>query len=278
MIDVKKLLFVLFCFVVLTVVFLVIVLIINKDSGRGALQVTSIPKSKVYLNGGYIGETPICRCQLPQMLPIGEYTIRLVPQGSGMSEFDQRVQISSGVLSVIDRTFGSGSSGEGSVITLDPISDQNDAQLLIISFPDKANVFLDNNQAGTTPLLLKNLTPSDHEIKVSKDGFSDKIIKIRTVDGFSLETQVFLSINNPQNTIAVSASPSVTLQLSQVEILPTPTGFLRVRAAASIDSAEVGQVNPGEVYALISQQTDWYEIKLSTGTLGWVSSQYASKK
>ena len=275
----KKLLFILFCFIVLTVVFLVIVLVISKDSGRGALQLTSIPKSKAYLNNAYIGETPICRCQLSQMLPIGEYSIKLVPNVSGISEFDQTIQINSGVLSVIDRTFGQGLSGEASVITLDSISDQTNAQLLVISFPDKSNVFLDNNQVGTTPLLLNNLTPSDHEIKVSKDGFRDKIVKIRTVDGFRLETQVFLAINDSQNIASQAAStPPTTLKPVQVQILPTPTGFLRVRLSASLNSSEVGRVNPGEIYDLISQQGNWYEIKLTSGVLGWVSSQYATKK
>lgn len=272
----KKLLFILICFVILTIVFLFIVLFLNRDQGKGALQITSIPKSRVYLDGDFIGETPLCKCQPQQMLPIGEYDIKIVPEQEGLPSFEQRVTISSAVLSVIDRTFGPGSSSSGSVITLSAIPQDQGSQILVISFPDKAKILLDNNEVGVTPFLIKNITASDHEIKLTKEGFLDKTVKIRTVPGFRLETDIFMGINNSSDSSPQPfANPAKAN--SQVKILTTPTGFLRVRSSASSSSSEVGRVNPGEKYDLINTQGDWYQIKLSDGTLGWISSQYAQK-
>lgn len=248
----------------------------NRDSGKGALQITSIPKSKVYLDGDFIGETPLCKCQPQQMLPVGQYEIKIVPEEDGLSTFEQRVQINSAVLTVVDRTFGVGSVSNGSIITLTTIPDKNDAQIMVISFPDKANIFLDNNSIGMTPLLLKNLTPSDHEIKLTKDGYLDKVVKIRAVSGFRLETDIYIGINDSSSP-SLGSSSSANIKTQQVEILPTPTGFLRVRLEANLSSLEVGKVIPGERYDLILQQGDWYQIKLGSGKLGWVSSQYVNK-
>lgn len=272
----KKLLFLLFSLVILTIVFLVIVLVINRDSGRGALQVTSVPKSKVYLDGDYIGDTPLCKCDLPQMLPVGEYSVKLVPVQGSYSPFEQQVKIGSSVLSVIDRTFDNGNSSSGDVITLETISDKSGVELLVVSFPSGSKVILDNNEMGVTPLLLKNITASDHEVKVSKKGYNDKVVKIRTVAGFRLEANIFMGLG--QVSPSVSASPSANINLPEVTINETPTGFLRVRSDSSVSSSEIGQVKPQEVYAVIAEKSGWYQIKLKTGLLGWISSQYATKK
>lgn len=273
----KKLVLVLLSLIVLTIVFLVIVLVLNKDSGKGALQVTSIPKSKVYLDGDYIGDTPLCKCELPQMLPIGQYLVKLISPATPSASFEQKIKINSAVLTVVDRTFSKGSQSSGSVITLNSVQDKNEVEIMVVSFPNKAKVFLDNSEAGTTPLILKNLTASDHEIKLIKDGYNDKIIKIRTVAGFQLEAVVFLGVKGSPQKPNIATS-SATLSAGKVEILETPTGFLRVRSEPSVNAEEIARVNPGEVFSLVSEQEDWYQIKLGNGELGWISSQYATKK
>ena len=52
---------------------------VKSHSQKGALQVTSSPASKVYLNGKFLGETPLCKCEATDMLTVAESTIRLVP-------------------------------------------------------------------------------------------------------------------------------------------------------------------------------------------------------
>ncbi len=278
----KKLLFILVPIFLAIIIFVVIFIFVNKNSGTGALQVTSAPVSKVYIDGKLIGQTPICKCQANDMISSGVHSLRLVPTQGNFDPFEEKITITSSVLTVVDRTFGPGASSQGSIISLSQIQDKKDAQLLIISFPDKSQVFLDSNPSGQTPLLLQNVTPSDHDIKLTKDGYKDKTIRIRTVAGYKLEALVYLGVN--LTTATASALPSATPSATQapqasvsITILNTPTGFLRVRNAPSLGGAEIGQVKPGEKYQLLNEQTGWYQIKLTNGTLGWVSSQYAQK-
>jgi len=258
-------------------------------SEKGALQVTSSPTSKVYLNDQYLGQTPLCKCQVNDMVAPGNYTIRLEPLDDSLQEFQEQITVSQGVLTVVDRKFGANGQSEGSIISLTPLDDKTKAQLLVVSFPQGASVSLDDQNIGTTPLLYDNPTESDHDLKVSKDGYNDKELRIRTPLGYKLTVAAYLSTNTaipttqsasvsatPTPSISPSVSPSPSPTAS-VTILSTPTGYLNVREGPSVSAAQVGQVTPGKTYTLISEQSDWYEIEISGGTTGWISSQYAKK-
>ncbi len=70
---------------------------------------------------------------------------------------------------------------------------------------------------------------------------------------------------------------TTALSGAQLQILDTPTGFLRVRANPSTSASEITQVKPGEKYSLLEEKASWYKIKVKEGTEGWVSGQYAKK-
>ena len=279
----KKVLFIFVPIFLAVAIFIVIFIVVNQNTSKGALQITSSPISKVYLDGKLIGQTPLCKCEANDMLKIGSHTVRLVPSQGDFEAFEEKITISPSVLTVIDRTFGPGASSQGSVISLSELADKKESELLVVSFPDKSQIFLDGNPSGISPLLLKNLTVSDHEIKLTKDGYKDKTLKIRTVSGYKLEALVFLGVNLAAATSSAlpSATPSATNtpQAASVNILilDTPTGFLRVRDAASLGGNEISRVLPGEKYQFINEQTGWYQIKLTNGKIGWISSQYGQK-
>jgi hypothetical protein len=282
----RKILFVLGLVAITIGVFILIVWLFNRDSSKGALQVTSNPRSKVYLDGKLIGVTPLCKCDAKQTISVGQHTIELIPETGNLLSFEDRITISPSVLTVVDRTFGEGAFSSGSIISLSPISDKNDAQLSVVTFPDKTNITLDNSESpsGMSPLLLKKLTESDHELKISKDGYVDKVLRIRALSGYRLEAIVTLAVlpDTSSGSAILPMSPTSTpipvIQTPKITILTTPTGFLRVREDASIVSVEIGRVNPGEKYELVDEVTGWYRIKLTDGKMGWVSSQYASKQ
>lgn len=269
---------------ILTILFLVLVLFLNRESGKGALQVTSKPDSQVFLDGKFVGKTPLCLCDLPQLLKVGDYSIRLVPTQSGFKEWEQKITIYQGALTVVDRTFDKNvSSATGSIITLSDIGDKNKSELLVISFPSGAEVVVDSNNKGTTPILIKDITASDHEIKILKDGYSEKVVKVKTIPGKRLQVSTDLGIRTDLTdqdatasaTLSVTPSPSAG---QKVVILDTPTGFLRVRTTASVSSAQIGTVNPGDKLDLVSEQDGWFEISLPDGKSGWISSDYAKKE
>ena len=64
----KKLLLILTPFVAVIVIFAGVLFFLSQNQGKGALQVTSAPVAKVYLNGKYLGQTPLCECELKDMI------------------------------------------------------------------------------------------------------------------------------------------------------------------------------------------------------------------
>ncbi len=281
----KALLILIPSFIFAAIVFLLVQSILLRGNDKGALQVTAAPQSKVYLNGKYLGQTPLCKCNTNDMIGTGDYTIRVVPNSGNYSEFQEKISISKSILTVVDRKFGAGAASEGSIITLEPLKNGNDRQLLITSIPDTVEVLLDNNSSGYSPLLIKNITDSDHELTLKKAGYADKKVRIRTPSGYKLIASVYLGVDDESGaqttpTPTKSASPSATPTpvKSKVTILQTPTGFLRVRASASVAAAAVGQVLPGQSFDLVTEADGWYQIKLTDGTVGWISSQYAQKQ
>lgn len=278
----KKTLFVIVLIILAIAIFVVIFILVNQNSSKGALQVTSFPISKVYLDGKFIGQSPLCKCEVNDMLRIGVHTVRLVPIEGNFDAFEEKITISPSVLTVVDRTFGQGATSQGSVISLSTLSDKKESEIVVVSFPDKAQIFLDSSPVGVSPFFTKGLTTSDHELKLTKAGYKDKTLRIRTVPGYKLEALVYLAVNlNSATSSAIpSSSPTPTqpaLQSVKILILNTPTGFLRVRDSASLSGKEIAQVKPGEKYDFLSEQTGWFEIKLSDGKTGFISSQYSQK-
>lgn len=274
---IRKLLLFFIPLLILSVLFLLIIIIINREGGRGALQVTSVPEAQVFLDGKLIGKSPLCLCELPQLIKTGEYELNLIPEDNEFKEYSQKINIYQGTLTVVDRTFDkSVTSSTGSLITLSDIGDGNKTELLVMSSPNNAQVILDSNAAGNTPLLLEDVTPSDHEIKILKDGYREKVIKVKTVAGKRLEAVVNLGVR-----MDLEAAPKATKSaavVTKVVILDTPTGFLRVRESDSLNSNQLTTVAPGEKFDLVSEKTGWYQIKLPDGQMGWISSEYGQKE
>lgn len=265
-------------------VFFTFAFFLNQSGGKGALQVTANPKSKVYLNGKLIGETPLCKCEAADMIAVGEYNIKVDPENPLFSPFEEKITISKSILTVVDRTFGKGVTSEGSIISLTPIDDAKSVQLLVLSFPENALVRVDSNASGATPLLLKDITESDHEVSIKKDGYREKIIRIKTIAGYKLTVVAYLGVSVGEQPVSptpsltsVTATPSAAPIANKVTILETPTGFLRVRDASSSAGVEIGRAKPGDSYEMVEENDEWYRITLPDGKTGWISKQYAEK-
>jgi uncharacterized protein YgiM (DUF1202 family) len=276
----RKLFFISLTILAAVLVFSVITFLFIQNKSKGALQVTSNPNSKVYLDGKYLGNTPFQTKDSKDMLPEGEYTIKLIPLFGKFSQYEQKFTISPKALTVIDKTFAEKGFDDASIINLSQITDKQNAQVSVITFPQGSQILLDNSLRGKSPILLNNITGVDHELKITKDGYIDKIVRIRPVLGFKLEALIYLGIN-PNVAASPSAVPGLsnptTSGIAKILILDTPTGFLRVRDQASLAGIEMGQVKPGETYQLLSEQNGWYQIKFNNKE-GWINSQYAKKQ
>lgn len=271
----KKVLMWLLILILLSALFAAGVYFFNRNTGKGALQVTSVPLSKVYLNGKYVGDTPLCLCKAETVLPEGEYTVKLVPQG-GLLPYEEKIDINSSVLTVVDRQFAKGAASEGVVISLEDES-EDDTSIFVATFPDKSNVFLDSDLKGQSPILLSNISPSDHDLKVTKKGYKDRSVRIRTVEGKRLNATVYMGVAEIDLSAPFEAEPQATQSAQTVVILQTPTGFLRVREEPDTTSDEIGRVSPEKEFELLEERDGWYKIKTETFE-GWVSAEYAQKQ
>lgn len=272
-------------FLIITATYMLVQHLNTQQMQKGALQITSKPVSKVYLDGKYIGRTPISKTEPADMLQAGNYNIKLEPLDTRYSPYQEKISIATGIMTVVDRTFRTDSLSEGYVISLSPLNDKNVTELEVVAIPVGSSVALDSEPIGKTPLLHKNPTESDHIINVSKNGYNEKSIRIRTPKGFKLTVIAYLSIGEdgqaPDEESATPApqtpAPSPT-PASSILILDTPTGFLRVRQSPDINSAQITTVTPDSTYPLLNEQTGWYQIKLDDDQSGWVSSEYSRKQ
>ncbi|HUD44255.1 MAG TPA: PEGA domain-containing protein [Patescibacteria group bacterium] len=286
----KKAIFIVFTSFILAIVIIIFSqVVVNGSSGTGELQVTSQPAAKVYLDSQYLGQTPLCRCasvDQKSVLAAKDYTLKLIPNSGNKTPFYEQISIVKGVLTVVDRTFAGPAASEGSTLQLEALEDQSDSGMIVTSFPAKADILLDDNKIGQTPLDFANPTDSDHVLTIQKTGYKEKTLHIRTPKGYKLHVIVYLAIDPSMplqpggQTAQASESAALTPtqpQVVKVTILDTPTGFLRVRAQADQYSAEVEEVKPGDSLDYMSEQDGWFQVKLPDNKIGWVSNEYAKK-
>lgn len=252
--------------------------------GKGALQVTSNTKATVYLNDKPIGDTPLCKCNQGETLDTGTYTVKVVPADAGLDQFTTKVEILPNVLTAVDRTFAPGAFASAYTLTLQKKSGDS-AEVLVQSLPDAAIVTIDGQQEEITPFLAEDITASEHDIQIQKSGFTKKTIRVRAVPGYRLIINAILGSDSgtveeefKSSSPTPSGTPTPKPGDEQITINDTPTGFLRVRSGPSTGTDEIGRVEPGETYTVESEENGWYQIKIKSGDLGWISGQFATKK
>lgn len=284
---VRKLLFVLAVILITAGLFLFVkVLDSFKSPGKGALQINTNVKGKVFLNGTEIGTAPLCRCTENETLPSGTYDLRIEPEDKNLAAFSTKVKINGGVLTAVERTFLPGAYASASILTLEKINSQQ-PELVITSLPDKAIVTIDSISKGITPYQANDLSVSEHELRISKEGFQEKAMQIKMIENHRLVMEVYLGTEGAQeqleknspddNAIEEEELPEATIETEDktVTILTTPNGFLRVRSGAGTNFDEVGRVNSGDTFNLISEDNGWLEIEIEDNITGFISSEFA---
>ncbi len=246
----------------------------------GALQVNSIPKAAVYLNGKDIGQTPV---DLEKVKP-GEYQLKLATTASASGNFawEAKIRIIPGTLTFISREIGSTDDmSSGQVLTLEKIPSSTQSEVMVVSSPDGATIAVDGLEKGKASMVIKQISAGSHVLVISLPGFNDQIIRANIIGGYRLNAIVKLSKSSPAfeqikarpTEEMVVATSSSEMAKPNVLIKDTPLGFLRVRKSPNVSAPELGKVLPGEKYPLVSQGDNWVEIQLTTGK-GWVAEDY----
>jgi PEGA domain len=115
----------------------------------GSLSVSSsVDGASVYLDGELLGEAPLTR----EGISAGRHRVRV--ESSGHEPFETNVRVRGGEIAKV----------EANLSRLAP-------SLRVESDVPGATVFLDRNFVGTTPVDVKGVSPGEHQLTVSADGY-----------------------------------------------------------------------------------------------------------
>jgi hypothetical protein len=251
---------------------------------KAGILIKSEPTADVFINGQQVGRTPY-----EETREAGELIVKLIPESleKPLAPFETKVTLVSGVKTVIEREFGeSVDTSSGQIVSFEKVGG-NETSLSIVSVPDVAQISIDGQTRGFAPYKTAAISPGEHELIVSMPGYKEKTIEVKTYTGYKLIAFVKLAPSEEATEAGKVVEEEVPLEEEEVEveILSTPTGFLRVRSEPSTLGEEIGRVAPGERYPLLEEdeETGWFKIEFKRAEeglpaqAGWVSNQYAEK-
>ena len=233
-------------------------------NAKSGIKVTSKSSAQVYLNDKAVGLTPY----LDENLKPGEYLVKL---SAGNANWMGKVRLNQGTLSVVNRELAElPSSASGEILTL--ISGTG---ATITSNPSEAEVKIDGQIFGKTPISASTLPAGEHIFNINRPGYLIRSIKAYVPANLSLNINVDLAISEIDLAL-IPTNPILTTP--QVVVKNTPTGFLRVRDRPNLAGAEIAKVKPSDKLILLEELSDWMKVKLPDNTEGYVSSAYVQKE
>lgn len=248
------------------------------------IYIETNPASTVFINSEQEGRTPFRVTRSP-----GEVTLKLIPDSFQvpLSTYETRVLLVEGVETVVRWDFGEfDQASEGETISFEKTG-SGETSLVIVSIPDSAEVSIDGFQKAFTPYKTSSVSVGDHTLTLRAQGFKERSFRVKIHQGYKLTALVKLSEDKKQSgeaNVLPEADKREDVGVGEkkdvIEILTTPTGFLRVRSEPSTLATEVGKVSPGETFELLEEdeKTGWYKIEYEEGGEGgWISNQYAKK-
>jgi uncharacterized protein YgiM (DUF1202 family) len=239
---------------------------------KAEIEIKSYPQASVYINGQEVGKTPY---QDRNFKP-GVTEIRLVADGVN-TQWERQMSIPPQTSVIISRTLSDDAAKtEGHILYFEDSGKDNIAGLIINSIPQGASIVIDGEMKGETPLTLNDLSPGEHKITASLPSYKSKEIITNAIAGYKLVAEMSLSRDVELSDDSEDQEEEQEEDQAMIEILDTPTGWLRVREDASTSSKELGKVDPGEEFVLVDEKSGWYKIEFEDGE-GWISSTYAEK-
>ena len=270
------------------------------------LQVNAEPKSVVYIDDKNVGETSFYDTKIKP----DEHIVKISPLDGTTAPWEIKVKLVPGLTTVINRTFGNSPQESSNYsIQLEKISNKKVAELTIITTPENVIIRIDDQPKGFTPLTNIAITPETHKVTLSAPGYKTENVTINPSLGHRLFLNAELgkllslqpSLTSPSaSSSAILASPTPAATSSAkltatpkpsptpkptvavpekpfVEILTTPTGWLRVRSEPNgLVENEVAKVNSGEMFPFIeSNDSDWHKIEYAPTKQGWIAATYS---
>lgn len=237
---------------------------------KAGLLVVSNPKADVFIDGVKVGETPYEAALKPK-----EVLVKISPLDPRLVPYETKVRLTAKVKTILQRDLSESEEKSGGIlVSFERVVGKNPV-VSVISDPDKAQVTLDDQVRGFTPLELGSIEAGEHKLSLSLADYTSKEVNIRTYPGYKLTA--FFKLN------------PVVAQ-TQERVIQTGVGFktriinvgedgLKIREKPDLSSSEVGLVRGEEEYDVVeeTENKEWYKISLDGKDLGWIPSQYTKK-
>ncbi|PKL58408.1 MAG: S-layer protein, partial [Methanomicrobiales archaeon HGW-Methanomicrobiales-5] len=206
---------------------------------NGAIYAQSSPAgAAIYMNGNYYGYSPIT---IPN-LPAGSYSMKATL--SGYSPNTELVNVYAGQTAAYYPT-----------IQQSPPPPRSTGTVYVKSSPSGANVYVDSNYNGVTPITL-TLYPGNHNIVLKQSGYND------------WSTTVYVTAGSSQ-TINPGLTPAI---FGSISIGSAPAG-----ASVFLDSAYKGITNPSGSFTLNNVPSGSPILKLTaSGYNDWIETVYVN--
>ena len=258
---------------------------------KAGIQVTANPQANVFLDNKSLGQTPVYQ----EGLKPDTYTLKITGSDPSLSAWEGKITLNAGTLTVVDRQLTTDPAKSfGYTLTFEALANKTATEVNLVSFPDTVSVMVDGAPVGFTPFKSDSITTGGHTFTLTSPGYQDQVIKASVRAGNRLVINVQLGAQTIVPTPTPNATPSATPKPGSVEITPlpkqatnsaflkpyveilsTPTSFLRVRDSAGTSGTEVAKVNPGDKFPYLATEGTWYQIEYLTGKKGYISATYA---
>jgi len=259
--------------------------ILNQQNVYGRLKIISSPVTSIFIDNLAIGRTPF-----EDKYKIGEYLIKLIPEGNATdtASWQGKIKIFKNSLTYVNRELGSSDiSSAGEIFTTIKMEkspkNPNYGEIYVETEPNGAIVNLDNDEKGVASVILSDVLKGDHELSVFMPGFFRRTQKINVEPGYRVNAFFKLAVDQSQKTTTgktldeeKKATESAKTTKTMIIIKETETGWLRVRDGPSLTASEAAKVKPGEKYDFLDEKEGWYKIKYDEKE-GWISSVFSQK-
>lgn len=155
---------------------------------KAGLLVISTPKADVFIDGKRMGETPYDTVLTPK-----EVLVKISPLDSHFTSYETRVKLTARVKTILQRDLAEGSGrSSGILVSFEKIVDKKPL-VSVISDPDGAQVILDGQVRGFTPLEVGFVEAGEYKLSLSLADYLTKEVNIRTYPGYKLTALFELS-------------------------------------------------------------------------------------
>jgi hypothetical protein len=171
----------------------------RQQSDVGSIEVASTPAgSSVYLDGNFMGQTPIGSYFDLTSILAGYHTILI--RHTDYQDYTQMVYVKGGEVVTVNAQLTPNAPS--------PIPDTT-GQIIIVSTPAGAELFLDNIFKGITPVTLSDIPAGSHVVTVKQAGYADASQTVTVTGGQSTPVAISLAEIPPTTKTPMTALPII---------------------------------------------------------------------